>query len=30
MKKERGGPHMLAPGRRCFDCSKVYCDVTER
>ena len=21
---------MLAPGRRCFDCSKVYCDVTER
>ena len=27
---ERGEPHMLAPRRRCFGYSKVYCDVRKR
>ena len=30
INKEGGVLHMLAPGRRCLDCSKIYCDVTER
>ena len=29
-KTERGEPHMLAPRRRCFGYSKVYCDVRKR
>ena len=30
IKNESGVPHMSAPGRRCLNYYKVYCDVTEK
>ena len=30
MEKKKRECHMLAPRKLCLDCSKVYCDVTER